>query len=377
MNRIDCLIREIQKHEEVVLDEGLERDALMRVEESVLRVVREEQVRKKKRAENENNNATNNEFSKHKVESRRIRKRRLFFILAAVFVMVLGLTVYAAKENEWDIALIKFMGISNANTLQLESGIVEINQSCKSKCVDYGYEESGKETEIEMTATTSIGDKNEVYIRIETDYVLPEDFNPETDYVLPENDSLRIEPNKNGFASTFTYFEEDNKLGFLMSISNCEDINTAEITLRMDNLYLYHDLGNVEAKQEKELLCEGTWELNWKYQYQSNTKTRYMLRPFQADGITYYLTKVEVSPISIRMEAFRMPWNRDKAHSDAWLEEIYFSDGTAWQIDDMSGSGMRNGMFAENYVGVEVLGDAIEPKKVEKLVICGEEIGIR
>lgn len=363
MNKMDSLIREIKEHEAIELDGCLEKDTFDRIEEKVLCVVREEQDQM----------GMSNSGKEHV----RRRKKRVIFVIAAVFIMIFGVSVYAAKENEWDIALIKFMGISNANTAQLESGIVEINQSCKSKCVDYGYEESGKETEIEMTATTSIGDKNEVYIRIETDYVLPEDFNPETDYVLPENDSLRIEPNKNGFASTFTYFEEDNKLGFLMSISNCEDINTAEITLRMDNLYLYHDLGNVEAKQEKELICEGTWELNWKYQYQSNTKTRYMLRPFQADGITYYLTKVEVSPISIRMEAFRLPWNRDKAHTDTWLEKIYFSDGTAWQIDDMSGSGMRNGMFAENYVGVEVLGDAIEPKKVEKLVICGEEIGIR
>lgn len=384
MNRIDSLIHEIKEHETLELDESLEQEAFNRIEEKVFRVIREEQgMSDKKQSDTgdnvKNSNALNRVIVNKRVSKRSMRKKRLFFTLAAVFVMVLGLTVYAAKENEWDITLINFMGISNANTLQLENGIVEINQSCKSKCVEYGYEENGKETEIEieMTATTSIGDKNEVYIRIETDYMLPEDFNPETDYVLPENHNLMIEPNKSGYASTVTYFEEDNKLGFLMSISNCQDINKAEISLKMENLYLYHDLGNVDAEQEKELLCEGAWNLNWRYQYQSNTKTRYMLHPFQADGVTYYMTKVEVSPISIRMEAFRMPWNRDKSHSDTWLEEIHFTDGTVISIDDESGSGMRNGMFAESYVGVEVFKDAIIPKKVEKVVIRGEEILVR
>lgn len=363
MNKMDSLIREIKEHEAIELDGCLEKDTFDRIEEKVLCVVREEQ----------NQMGMSNSVKEHV----RRRKKRVIFVIAAVFIMIFGVSVYAAKENEWDIMLINFMGISNANTLQLESGIVEINQSCKSKCIDYRNDENGKETEIEMTAATSIGDKNEVYIRIETDYVLPEDFNPKTDYILPENHNLRIEPNKSGFASTFTYFEEDNKLGFLMSISNCQNINKAEITLKMENLYLYHDLGNLDTEQEKELLCEGAWNLNWKYQYQSNTKTRYMLRPFQADGVTYYLTKVEVSPISIRMEAFRMPWNRDKSHSDTWLEEIHFTDGTILPIADKSGSGMRNGMFAESYVGVEVFRDAIISKKVEKVVIRGEDIWVR
>lgn len=350
MNRIDYLISEIRRGEEVLIEDSLNDDSHERVESMILKGMKDDApiVIKRKR-----------------------RKRRFVWILAATLLMALGLTAYAAKEREWDIALINFMGISNANTLQMENGVVEINQGQKVMCVDYGQQ--GQAREVEMRAVSSIGDKNEVYVRIETDYVLPEDFNPETDYVLPEDFRLFVSQNESGYGATFTYFEENQRLGFLLAISNCPEVNKAEISLCMENLYLYHDLEG-DADAEKELLCEGTWELNWKYHYQSNTKTRHMLHPFEADGITYYLTKVEVSPISIRLEAFRMPWNRDAVHDEAWLEEIRFSNGTVLKPDGQSGSGMRNGMFAEEYIGVETLGNGIDSESVECLVIGDEKI---
>lgn len=350
MNRLDNLISEIRDSEVVDIEDVLDTDSRERIERLVL-------------------NGMNKEIPmRYKGKG---SKRWLVLVAAAILIMALGLTVSAARENEWDIALINFMGISNANTLQMENGVVEINQGQKVMCVDYGQQ--GQNREVEMRAVSSIGDKNEVYVRIETDYVLPEDFNPETDYILPEDYRMSVSPNKSGYGSTFTYFEENNKLGFLLSISNCENVNKAEISLCMENLYLYHDLqGDVDA--EKELLCEGTWELNWKYHYQSNTKTTHMLHPFEADGITYYLTKVEVSPISIRLEAFRMPWDRDKEYGEVWLEEIRFSDGTVLKPDGQSGSGMRNGIFAEEYIGVETLGNGIDSERVECLVIGDEKI---
>ena len=352
MNRLDDLISVIRDSEAVDIDDALDKDCRKRIENMVFKGMEETTV----------------------ILKRKKSKRWLVLTVAATLIMALGLTAYAAKENEWDIALINFMGISDANTLQLENGVVEIQQGQKSRCIDYSSAESGEAREIEMLATTSIGDKNEVYVLIETDYVLPADFNVETDYVLPKDYRLSVEPNKGGYGSVFTYFAEDNRLGFLLAISNCRDINKAEISLRMENLYLYHDLQEDDTDREKELLCEGTWELKWSYNYRSNTKTERMLHPFEADGVTYYLTKVEVSPISIRLEAFRMPQDRDKDHEDVWLEEIHFSDGTVLRIDNPSGGGIENGMFAEEYTGVESFGDAINPKEIAALVIRGEKV---
>ena len=392
MNSIDCLIREIQEHEIVEIDNGLDKDRMQKIEERILKALEEERQEEYEEGSYGGSNCADRSYGRKKS-----RRSRLVLVLAAVLTFALGLTAYAAKENEWDIALIDFMGISNASTLQLENGVVEINQGQRSVCMDYGHVEGGGQREVEMRAASSIGDKNEVYIRIETDYVLPEDFNPGTDYILPEDYSLSVSPNKSGYGAVFTYFAEDNKLGFLLAISNCQDVNRAEISLSMENLYWYHDLNRAdtnvkteavtnagervkseeETKPEKELLCEGSWDLNWSYHYKSGTETYHMLRPFVSGGVTYYLTKVEVSPISIRLEAFRMPEDRKKAYPDIAVEEIHFSDGTILELDGASGAGMRNGMFANVYIGVETLGDGIDPEEVEMLVIAGEEIILR
>ena len=352
MNNIDMLIKEIQSHEVVGIEDGLSKAERERIEKRVLADIAEEgsTTRKKKKP-----------------------KRWFVVALAAVLVLGLGVSAYAAKEKEWDIALINFMGLSGADTLQLENGMVEIKQGQKSLCVDYGSVETGEEKEIEMQAVTSIGDKNEVYVRIETDYVLPGDFNPKTDYIMPEDYNLSVSSNKSGYGSTFTYFAEDNRLGFLMAISNCQDVNTAEISVILKDLYLYHDLQG-DSPKEKELLCEGSSELNWTYHYESHTKTKHMFRAMEVDGITYYLTKVEVSPLSVRVEAFRMPWNREEEYVDLKVEEIHFKDGTVMEVADFSGSGVKNGMWFETYVGAEKLGQVLDPKQVSALVVEGTEI---
>ena len=363
MSSMDGFIREIQNHELVEIEGCLDASSLKRIEGRILQEVLGKQENSAKK---------------------RGHKKWLVLALTAVLLMGLGITVAAAKEHEWDIELIRFMGIKDINTFQLESGEVQINQGQKSMCVDYGSSAVGEEKEIEMRAVSAIGDKNEVYIRMETDYVLPEDFDPATDYVLPKDYNLSISPN-NGYGATFTYFAEDNKLGFLMAISNCEDVNKATISIHMEDLVLYHDLNASDSDssalnqgdsvEEETLLCSGAWDLEWTFNYKSHTKTYHKLHKFQSEGVDYYLTKIEISPISIRMEAFCLPGDYKEIPQD-WLEKICFSDGTELLIEDMSSAGIRNRMFAESYVGIEQLGGTIEPKKVKKLVIGGEEVKV-
>ncbi len=358
MNRVDELINDIRVHELVEIDGELNPDSRKRVEELVLGMVRKENETQPKR---------------------RSVKRLVVWGLAAVLTIALGLTVMAAGEREWDIALVNFMGLSDANTLQLDSGMVEINQGQTSICADYRNEDAGETKEVTMTAVSSIGDKNEVYVRIETDYELPETFNEESDYILPGDYKLGISPNT-GYGAQFSSFVEDNKLGFLLEISNCKDVNKAEISVFMEDLYWYHDKNAEEevAVEPKELLCKGSWKLNWKYHYKSNTITkRFVNKDFAADGCTYKLTKVEISPISIRLEARRSKADSKKEHSDMWLQEIHFTDGRILKVGDVGGSGMRNGIYAHSYIGARELGETINPKEVKSLIIGGEEIKIK
>lgn len=399
MNNLDSIINDIQAHEALEIEGILKPDAQKRMEERIMKAIADERrittkstIRTKCSIATQHRACSINSTAADSTSfTRGLHSKRLALVLVAAMVMMLGLTAAAAKRNEWDITLLNFMGINNGATLQLESGEVQINERAGSLCIDYGRKETGEEKEVTIKAASSIGDKNEVYIRIETNYVLPEDFNPETDYILPGEYHMDVSPNKSGYGSIFTFFTEGNRLGFLLSISNCEDINRAEISIHMEDFYLYHDLnrenstsegnGNTSENQgpapEKELLCEGSWDLSWKFRYQSNTETYRMLRPFENNGVTYYLTKVEISPISIRMEAFRLPSDREKSHPSDWLEEIHLSDGTVIPIEHESSAGLKNGMFADSYVGIEVFGDALIPKDVEKIVIMGKEIRLR
>lgn len=362
MNNLNDLINEIHNDEILEIEGNLNTAQQWRIEERILQAINED----------------DSIIYKKKSKS----KKWIVLALAATLLLALGLTTMAAIQNDWDVQLINFMGISNADTLQLESGEVEINQTCKSMCIDYGENEIGVEKAIQMTVVSSIGDKNSAYIRIETNYEVPKNYNPETDYVLPGTTCLSVSKNKDGayfvdHGSTYLAFVENNKLGFLLSIENAEALNKSYVSFEMKDLYLYHDLGMEKSDSKEELLCTGSWKFEWKYNYKSNTETYYMLKTFQADSVTYYLTKIEVSPISIRAEAFRMPQDRQKSFSLEPFEEIRFTDGTSLKLGGPSGGGLKNGMFADFYIDTAHIGNTIDVKNLKSIIICGKEISLQ
>lgn len=360
MANLDDLINNIYADETVPIEGTLDTAAQWRIEERIL----------------SNINTAPTILYKKKTH----RKKRLVLALVAVLLLALGLTTIAAVQNDWDVILIDFMGISDADTLQLEGGDIFIDKTAQYEKTSPFLEEVDDlglvDIPIQMTVVSSIGDKNNAYIRIETDYILPDTFNPETDYVLPFDIDTSISPMLNGYGSEFTSFEENGRLGFLLSITNCDKLNKSDITLEIHDLYLYHDLHKEYGAPEEELLCAGTWSVNWKYNYRSNVQNHHMLKTFESNGVTYYLTCVEVSPIAIRMEAFRMPQDRDKALPGPWLEKVQFKDGTTLSIEEESGGGLSNGIFAESYVNVREFGNAIDPETVESITICGKRINL-
>jgi len=359
MINLNNLITEIHEEETLPIDGSLRTDEQWKIEERILNVIKDEPI------------------AIYKKKSR--RKKWLVIALAATLLLALSITAIAAFENDWDVQLLNFMGLSNTNTLQLESGEVKINETHKAMCIDYGENETGVEKIVEMTIDSSIGDKNSAYVKITTDYEMPANYNPETDYVLPEKHSMHISKKQNqsdfvDYASMFTCFVEDGKLGFLLSIENAEGLNKRYISLEIKDLYIYHDLGMEDSDSEEELLCKGSWCFSWKFSYQSNTDTHYMLRTLENNNINYYLTKIEISPISIRAEAFRLPQDRQKPHAHGFLEEIRFTDGTVLKVDGFGGGGLRDGMFVDLFIGTNELGISLNLKDIKSIVICGQEI---
>ena len=346
MNNLNDLIKDIRDSETLELEGSVDSDMQWRLEDKILSAIKDDV----------------------QMVSCRKPRRKKWFVLAAAAVLVLGLGLTSAAKNEWDISLLNFMGLSEADTLQLEGGEVQIDKSSSSNGIT-------------VTATTSIGDKNSAYVRIETDYVLPDTFNFETDYIMPDNFSVTIsdgaDHNTKDYATTFMYYAENGKLCYLFSISNCENLNKSRIQLEMKNLYLRHDLHNAEADANEELLCEGTWTLDWTYHYKSNAKVYRLLKPFENNGVTYYLTQVEITPISIRMEAFRMPSDRSQTRPGDLIQKITYNDGTSLEITEDSSGGMRNGMFIDSFVDTQKMGDVIRTKEVKSITISGTEIPLR
>lgn len=348
MPNLDDLINDIYKDEAIDIPGSLSSKEQQRVEERIL---------------------SQTQVVYHKFSNR----KRVVLVLAAVLLLLLGVTSFAAIANDWDVALLNFMGISDSTTLQLESGEVEIGESCTYNGV-------------EITAVSSIGDKNSAYIRLNTNIELPEDFDETRDYVLPEDISYYVSTKpQNGsrmaspHASVTTYFQEEGKLGFLIEISDCEDLNKSYVTIQFQDLYLYHDLNleDGDIYEEKELLCEGLWELSWKYSYQSNMETHRMLKKTVVGDSTCYLTKVEISPISIRLEGYRTLEDREKPWCDegeCWLEAIYYKNGEYISLDDFSSGGIRDGIWMESFTNVLEFGEVICPEDIDYLIIGGEKI---
>lgn len=361
MYNIDDLITDVQEHEIVDINGEMTKEQRERIEGKILSSIH------------------NNKMKKFP------RRKRLVVLLAATFVLLLGLTGVAAVENEWDITLTNFMGISDADMLQLESGEVQIGASDVSECKDFSESAEGIEKEIKMMATSSIGDKNCAYIRIDTDYELPKGFDASTDSIMMEDYTYRVSTRESHdekymkeFASSTMFFSEEGKIGFLVEITDCDAINKSYVSLSFRNLYWHHDLGvdeENEAYREPELLCEGNWELTWKYSYKSSVKTHRMFKKIQVSGKTYYLTKIELSPISVRMEAITKPLTvkeyREGLHM---LEEIHYKDGESIKIEQCSTGGLSNRIFLESMVNVMEFGKPLQLDEIDYLVVGGEKI---
>ena len=85
----------------------------------------------------------------------KLRPRKfLALVLAAALMMAFGVVASAARSNDWDIALMEFMGIDNADTLQWSDGTVQIQASSVCSGTDYAQDSSGKIHPLKITATS-------------------------------------------------------------------------------------------------------------------------------------------------------------------------------------------------------------------------------
>lgn len=355
MNRIDELWNEIEEKEIVEIKSTIDQEKQKRVEAMILSAIQGENT-KSENVSGKLANQNKSKFSKKKLAA-----------LLFVAVFILGMTVYAAEKKEWDIAIVNYMGISDADTVQLEDGVVEIGTTSQSNGIT-------------MKAVTSVGDKNSAYIRIDTDYKLPEDFSEKTDYILPDGWHIAITNKTNSntdYGATINYFNHDGYLSFMMYLSNCDDINKKYVRIDLSDLYIYHDLHASEGRQidHGTLLLKGTWALSWKYNYRSNIKTWYPLKKVVSNHDTCLVTQIEISPISIRAEAIKNPKTGKTETSRLLIRKVTMKDGNTIKFDATSISGgCENNLFLNGYRDIIEMKKAIDPSQVYSVTIGNTEI---
>ena len=313
-------------------------------------------------------------------------KKLVVVLLAAALVLALGvMAVSAAVRHDWDRAILDFMGIRDADTTQLEDGTVLIGESDTCSGRDLL---TGEQKEITFIASSSIGDKNAAYIRIDTDYEVPEDFDPETDYFMTEDFDLEVTTNYlQGALDRSSVLEsqvENGKLFFLLEISGTKNIDRSKVVLNFENLYYYHDLGmgDKDDAPPKELVFRGSWNLEWKFDYRTVTKKAKMHEKVQVGEAAGYLTTVEITPLGIRIEgriAFDS-WDVPTGKLEAMkIEKITLKDGRAIAITETDSWGTSRGTYGykfRGYYGVGVLGEQLNPDEVESITTDGKEIKI-
>ncbi len=314
----------------------------------------------------------------------RRRKKRVLLVLIAAIIAAFGLTAGAAAQNDWDIALMNLMGINDADSIQLEGGVVEISTNASCVGTDYKNNPAGEQKTINVTKVTSIGDKNNAYIRIDTDYELPPDFNEKTDYILPKDTDITIRKkkagdiNSSGWASVFTSAYDDGKLSFVFNITGCENLNKSYVEIDFEDLYLHHDMEYWDDADPEELIFAGSLHLEWEYSYQANAKSMRMLKVVDAGGVQVVIDKITITPLGIHVHGYSTKGVdgtiiMDLLHVDA----ITYKDGTRIVPEDFSQGGVRNSHELNLHINIEQIGHGLDVDNIASITVCGEVIEVR
>lgn len=332
------------------------------------------------------------EKSEQAFKPKRHRKRRGLILIAAI-VMLMG-TVALAASNDWDIQMAERLGLSSVME-KLEGGYVVIG-------------ETQSQGDITMTVTQAIGDSSCQWIEIDTN--IPWEANEEEAYGV-EDCTLKVYPcvpaikpdGQGGFDSfsnfalqflteksggyTVYCYEKDGNISIMISAMDYEDLNRSLIQVEIKDLGLYHG----EEDGEGTVICDSTFRFSWKNYYNANTKhiklnQEITLQNDQGEVFDCTLTKLEVTPISLRLEAKAKNVGNG---SFLYIDSIKMKDGTVIPCGDITSGGVSSVGIHSDLEGflslVEEKGadseessafSLIDGTQIESITVGGVEISI-
>jgi len=278
--------------------------------------------------------------------------------LAAVMIMIFGMVV-AAKEQDWDIKMADMLGLSSVME-ELDGGYVKIGVSDTSDGV-------------KLTASQAIGDQNSQWIQFDTN--IPWEVG-EDGYYHFENITQNYWDKKGRpicYGGEFYSFNNDGYVSFISYNMNAEKINRAKVEVFVDQLYAHQD----EKDEQGTLVSRGKWKLSWTNCYPANTITRH---PYEKvtlkgnDGTEFncIIRKIEISPVSMRLEAWKNPLAGSTDTCYLEVDSITMKDGTTMTCS-MSSGGSHNNWNLDSFLSFEDIGQ-ININDVDYIMIGNEKI---
>lgn len=297
---------------------------------------------------------------KGKKENVRLFGRRKALILIAAAVMMLGMVVFA-READWDIKMAEMLGLSNVME-DLEGGYVRIGTSAQSDGVT-------------VTATQAIGDRNSQWIQFDTDLPWEEGkyylFGEEEAGFYTQGDIMV------SAGCTLVSYNQDGCVSFLLYAVDCNKINRARVKVHFAEIYEYEDGNDEEGK----LVSSGEWNLEWSNCYAANTITRHPYRNITleaTDGTEFscILHKIEISPVSIRIEAWKHPGTGNAENSLVRMDSITLQDGTVISCDEWTCAGSRDNWALETFYSFADI-EHVNMNNIAYITVGGRDIRIQ
>ncbi len=322
-------------------------------------------------------------------QKHRFRSKKPFLILVAVFVFAFSMMAMAAQENQWDIAILNYMGLSHVDTTQLADGMVTIRAKDTQMVKN---EKTGKTEKITFTAESSIGDRRNAYIRIMTNIKMPKNYNPKTDYLICSNWTTDIRNKPQGMPTMYggmlESFVENGYFGMIMSLSDVKNLNKSYVETNLGgDIYLYHDLGMEEGGKPKELLYKGEWKLNWKYSYKAEQRTVKVSKAINVDEFFCKIKNVVITPLEVKVIIDAPYKAKDMEFGDIIITSVTLKDGKEITLSQKGGGGgMSTGRrwffpfpscHMTVYESFERYDVVVNPYDVTAITVNGEKIKLK
>lgn len=309
-------------------------------------------------------------------------KKMLTVLLIAALTAAFALVAAADNKNEWSIAILNYMGLSDADTTQLADGMVVINVSDEHRVKN---ELTGEMEDIIFTAKSSVGDQKNSYIHILTNIKVPLDYDEQNDYFSAEIWELSVKKKKNGtllmHGAMLECMVEDGFLSLMMKISDTENLNTSYIELTLGNIYYNHDRGTKEVEKPEELFYSGCWNMSWKYSYQSNQRMETVHQTIRIGDVKYKVKSIVITPLEIKVKGTLAYKDRHFDADQLNISSLTLKDGTVISLKQSAGGhGMGTGWGMLPYCRLEVYETlewydvVLNPEEVVSVNVNGEEI---